>query len=254
MPLEGRRFRRRKKEDLFVEGYFIDHANVLTPGVNQTDETFHLYGKDSPETDVQVNYGTLVIGVLDKYTNNQILDLITWQDPTVSPHQYRVDDLQSVHVWMNVKNQKSTSYVKSIFYPGWSPGMPLPSGNPEAKAEVQITGNSKLPRQFQGLFITMKKMASGGAMSLGATPVVVPNEANIYAIAVKAIDDSAVYDQEEMPVSAAMVTSTGDVSAAEITSLLTNLTSWTHAAVYFLQSGAGVYPAAYPISPNKLRA
>jgi len=149
MALEGRRFRRRKKEDVFVEGYFIDHANISTPDINKTDETFHLYGKDSPETDVQHNFGTLTLGVLDKYTNNAILDLITAQDPAdTAPHRYQVDDLTSVHVWANVKDTKNTKYVKSWFMGGWSPGLPMPSGNPEAKAEVQIAGNGHLPYEF----------------------------------------------------------------------------------------------------------
>src|SRR5687768_10726294 len=83
MSTSGRRFRRRKKEDLFVEGYFIDHANDLMPGLDRNEEIHHLYGKDSPETDIQHNVGTLTIGVLDKFVNNAILDLITGQDPGI---------------------------------------------------------------------------------------------------------------------------------------------------------------------------
>jgi hypothetical protein len=259
MALEGRRFRRRKKEDVFVEGYFIDHANVSTPGFNLTDETFHLYGKDSPELDVLHNFGTLTIGVLDKYTNNAILDLICGQDPgNLLPHRYQVDDLTAVHVWANVKDTKNTKYVKSWFMGGWAPGMPMPSGNPEAKAEVTITGNGHLPEQFQGAFVMMKKVVSGAAVAMGVTPLLVPGSGTPgnYAISVKAINDltpgGGIFDQEEVPVNSSMVTSTGLVVAPAITALLTQLQAFTHVAVYYLSSGSGVYPQA-GATPDRLR-
>jgi len=256
MALEGRRFRRRKKEDVFVEGYFIDHANISTPDINKTDETFHLYGKDSPETDVQHNFGTLTLGVLDKYTNNAILDLITGQDPAdTAPHRYQVDDLTSVHVWANVKDTKNTKYVKSWFMGGWSPGLPMPSGNPEAKAEVQIAGNGHLPYEFQGAFILMKKVASGASVAMGDTPFPVPGSSpTVYAVSVKALNvtgsaPNEVIDQEEVGVTAAMVTNAGNVVFSEILALLQSLTVVTHAAVYYLSTGTGVYPA---VKPDKL--
>lgn len=252
MALEGRRFRRRKKEDIFVEGYFIDHANVATPGINSQDETFHLYGKDSPETDRLQNYGTLTIGVLDKYTNNAILDLITGNNPSdPNIRQYKVDDLTSVHVWANVKDAKNTEYVKAWIIEGWSPGLPVPSGNPEAKAAVDITGNGHLPREFQDCFILLKKVASGVG-SMGVTPVKVPGE-SVYAVSVKVINDQTgsggVFDQEQLEVTAAMITVTGTISWSEIMSL-TTLTTVTDLAIYYLSTGAGVYPT---VKPDKLR-
>jgi len=251
MALGGRRFRRRKKEDIFVEGYFIDHMNVASPDINQQDEIFHLFGKDSPETDRLQNYGTLTVTVLDKYTNNAILDLITGNDPgagTTSPRQYNTNDLTVVNIWANVKNAQNTQYVKSWILESWTPGMPMPSGNPEAKAAVQITGNGNLPRQFQNAAILMKKVASGAA-NIGATPVLVPGETN-YAVAVKAINAGATFDQEDLIVSAAMITSSGAISWTEVLAALINLTSVTHLAVYYLYTGTGVYPT---VRPDKLR-
>lgn len=248
MALAGRRFRRRKKEDIFCEGYFINHANVATPDVNQQDEIFHLFGKDSPETDRLQNYGTLTLTVLDLYTNNAILDLITGNDPGVSTvRQYKTDDLTSVHIWANVKNALNTQYVKSWILESWNPGMPMPSGNPEAKAAVSIVGNANLPRQFQGAFISMKKVASGAA-NIGDTPVLVPGETN-YAVAVKALNIGSVLDAEEVPVSAAMISSSGAISWSEVLANIT-LTPITHLAVYYLKTGAGVYPT---VAPDKLR-
>lgn len=264
MPLEGRRFRRRKKEDVFIEGYFIDFANVSTPDINRTEETFHLFGKDSPETDVLHNYGTLTLGLLDKYTSNAILDLITGQDPgNTAPHQYQVDDLTAVHVWANIKDAKNTRYLKAWFLGGWAPGLPLPSGNPEAKTAIQLAGNGHLPQEFQGCFVMMKKVASGAAVSMGVTPLPVPtgavsgNPPEKYAISVKAINDTVaalggLFDQEEVTVTPGMVTSSGLVIGPEITAQLQQLSAWTHAAVYYLSSGTGVYPAA-AARPDKLR-
>jgi hypothetical protein len=96
------------------------------------------------------------------------------------PIDFVVVRLTVVNVWANVKNALNTAYVKSWFLSSWTPGMPMPSGNPEAKAAVQITGNGDLPRQFQNAAISMKKVASGAA-NIGATPVLVPGETK-YAI------------------------------------------------------------------------
>lgn len=249
MALAGRRFRRRKKEDIFVEGYFIDHMNVASPDINQQDEIFHLFGKDSPETDRLQNYGTLSVTVLDKYTNNAILDLITGNDPgSAAIRQYNTNDLTVVNIWANVKNAQNTSYIKSWILESWTPGMPMPSGNPEAKAAVQITGNGNLPRQFQGAAILMKKVASGAA-NIGATPVLVPNETN-YAVAVKAINAGSTFEQEDLRVSAAMISSAGAISWVEVLAALVDLTAVTHLAVYYLYTGTGVYP---DVRPDKLR-
>ena len=252
MALAGRRFRRRKKEDIFVEGYFIDHMNVATPDINQQDEIFHLFGKDSPETDRLQNYGTLTVTVLDKYTNNAILDLITGNDPgSTAARQYNTNDLTVVNVWANVKDAKNTRYVKSWIITSWTPGMPMPSGNPEAKAAVQITGNGDLPRQFQSAAILMKKVASGAA-NIGTTPVKVPNETN-YAVAVKAINDltpAGEFEQEDLRVSAAMISSSGVISWVDVLAAMSDLTAITHLAVYYLYTGTGVYP---DVLPDKLR-
>jgi len=58
-----------------------------------------------------------------------------------------------------------------------------------------------------------------------------------------------VIDQEEVGVTAAMVTNAGNVVFSEILALLQSLTVVTHAAVYYLSTGTGVYPA---VKPDKL--
>ena len=253
MATKGRRFRRRKKEVIFVEGYFLDHANDAVPGVDRADETFHLYGFDSPETDIQHNYGTLSLGLLDKYTNNALLDLVTQQDPAATgPKQYKVDDLVGVHVWANVKDEKNTKYVKAWFIGSWNAGLPLPSGDPNAKAQITVSGNGDLPREFEGCWITTKKVASGGSPTLGVTPVQVPGETGIYAVAIKALDETGGgFAQEDVIPASTMVSSSGAITMSAIQAVLTTLTTVTDVFVYFLQSGTGVYPS---ILPDKLRA
>jgi hypothetical protein len=253
MALKGRRFRRRKKEVIFVDGYYIDHANDAVPGVDAADETFHIYGVDSPETDRQHNFGTLTIGLLDKYTNNALLDVITGQDPdATTPKQYKVSDLTTVHVWANVKDERNTKYVKAWFLGSWNASLPLPSGDPNAKAQYTIAGNGDLPREFQDCWITTKKVASGGSPTLGVTPLEVPGETGVYAVAIRAIDETGGgFVQEEVTPSAAMVSSAGAITMSAIEAVLEDLTVVTDVFVYFLQSGTGVYPT---VLPDKLRS
>lgn len=258
MPISGSKFRRRKKEDIFCEGYFIDHATVFLPGVDKTDETSHIFGFDDPVVDVTYNQGTCQITVLDKFTTNTILDLCTGNDPGVTAvRQYNSNDMISVTVWANVKDLKNTQYVKSIYVDGWAPGLPLPAGDPNAKAEISITGNSSIPRQFQGAWIKGKKLASSaGAAPLGDTPVAVPNETNIYAVGIKAINQvvgpPAQFLTETIVPTAAMVSSTGDVTTTAVFAACVELKAITHTYVYYLQTGAGVYPASAQTS-GKLR-
>lgn len=253
MALSGKRFRRRKAEQIFADGYFLDHANDAVPGLDRADETFHLFGFDSPETDVQHNYGNLTLSLLDKYTNNALLDLVTGQDPSsTAVKQYRVADLSGVSIWANVKNAAGTSYVKSWIISSWVPGMPMPSGAPNDKAVYSVSGNGDLPRQFQGAWLMAKKVASGGAPSLGVTPVVVPGQA-VYAVEVRAIDETVGFTQQTVQVSATLVDATGLINWTELDTLATDLANTpTDAYVIFLQTGAGVYPTVAN-TPDGLR-
>lgn len=238
--VEGRKWRRRKKEDVQIEGYAIDSVTDLGPSIDRADETFHEYGKDSPSTDVQHNFSSLTMTVLDKFDSNDILSLITGQDPAAAgAKQYRVQDLTSVHVWANVKDQKNTKYIRSWFIAGWSPGMPMPAGDPNAKAQWQMTGNGNLPRVFEGAWVKMKKVASGAGMTITDAPVPVPGETNIYAIGVK-VYKSSTKEQDEVDVTAAMVEASGAVHPSEIAKQTTLV--YTDVLVYYLQSGTGVWP------------
>jgi hypothetical protein len=253
MALEGRRFRRRRKEQVFVEGYFLDHATDVLPGIDRTEETHNLFGSDIPETDVQQNVGSLSLNVLDKFANNAILDLITQQDPGGAlPRQYRAEDITAVHVWANVKNAKNTAFIRSWIVEGWTPGMPYPVGGPEAKTAFQMQGPGNKPRMFEGAWIKSKKVASGASPTLGDTPVVVPLEANIYAVAVKAIyDQGGTFEQQDIPITATVVNSSGAIAMAEVLAAATEITGVTHVMAYYLQTGTGVYPT---VTMGKLRS
>lgn len=261
MAQEGRRFRRRKKEDVFVCGYFLDHATDVTPGVGNQDEQHFLYGKDNPEVDSQPTVGSLSVTILEKFSNNDILAILTGQNPdAANPKQFRAEDMGSVHIWGNVKDAKNSKYIKSWILTGWTPALPVPGpGGANEKTTRQITGNGDLPRFFEGAWIKSKKIASGASpASLGDTPVAVPNEtdpntgAQNYAVAVKAIRDAGgVFEQEEIPVTSTLVSSTGGVSFTEMNTTAKELSGpITHAMIYYLQSGTGVHPT---IVQGKLR-
>jgi hypothetical protein len=257
--IEGNKFRRRKKEDIFAEGYFIDQATAFLPGTDKTDETFHIFGFDDPVVDVAYNYGTCQITVLDKFTTNTLLDLCTANDPASSAvRQYNANDMIAVTVWANVKDLKNTRYVKSIFVDNWAPGFPLPSGDPNSKAEVQFTGNSALPRQFHGAWVKSKKLASSATpVSIGETPTPVPGQFQVYAVGVKAVNDvpasnPPVFETESIVPTTAMVSSAGMVDTASVFAACVQLKAITHTFVYYLQTGAGVYPASGQ-NPGRLR-
>ena len=56
---------KRKKEIVFVEGYFVDCANELTGGVDATQDVIHIYGDDDPILDFVTNNSTLTLAVYD---------------------------------------------------------------------------------------------------------------------------------------------------------------------------------------------
>lgn len=244
MALSGQRFRRRKKEDVFAEGYFIDAVTDVTPGADRTDEQFHVYGNDSPELDVVNNFGTLAMTMLDKFSNNVLLDVVNGYKPTDTVvRQYNVNTIAGGTVFSNVKDRLNTKYVKAYIIEDWIPGLPVPTGDANAKASWQITGNGKLPRTFEGAWIKTKKVTSGGAVSLGDTPLPVPQE-SVYAVGVKAIKDvGGVFNQQSVTPSVLMVHSNGAVDFGAIEGAVTDFAlPLTHAFIYYLQSGLGVYP------------
>lgn len=254
MALSGQRFRRRKKEDVFVDGYFIDAVTDVTPGADRTDEQFHVYGNDSPELDVVNNFGTMAMTMLDKYTSNALLDVVNGYNPEATiKRQYNVNTIVGATVFANVKDKLNTKYVKAYIIEDWIPGLPVPTGDANAKASWQITGNGKLPRTFENCWIKTKKVASGAAISLSPdTPILVPQE-SVYAVHIRAIKDQGgtTIEQQSVSVSADMVRSDGAVDWGAIGGAVTDFTGPTHALIFYLQSGLGVYPT---MSFGKLRA
>jgi hypothetical protein len=249
MANEGRRFRRRKKEDVWVFGYWVDNANDLMPAFDKQDESFQMFGKDSPDTDILHRQGTLSMGLLAKYENNVVLDLITGQDPSDSSaaREYFADQLTPVTVHANIKDRLNTKYVGCWIIDNWAPAIPTPTGDPNAKAQLQLSGNGDLPRQFQNVWLKTALVATGGGATLGGdTPEEVPGHPDLYAVTIKAIDTTAgIFEVEDVPVSADMVDNTGTVDFAAIEAVVQGLDNVTHAFVYYLQASAtvtGVYP------------
>ena len=82
-------------------------------------------------------------------------------------------------------------------------------------------------------------------MSLGDTPLPVPQETGIYAVQVQGLQISgSTLSQESVAVSNLMVSSSGAVDFGAIEGALTDLDApLTHALIFYLQSGTGVYPS-----------
>jgi hypothetical protein len=218
------------------------------PAFDKTDESFQMFGKDSPDTDILHRQGTLAMGLLAKYENNVVLDMITGQDPAdADPKEYFADQLTPVTVFANIKDRLNTKYVGAWMIDNWAPAIPTPSGDPNAKAQLQLSGNGDLPRQFQACWIKSAKVTAGPGATLGGdTPMEVPNKDDIFAITIKAInDDGVTFETEDVPVSADIVDSAGNVDFAAIEALVESLADVTHAWICYLQpsSVTGVYPA-----------
>lgn len=243
---------------MFAFGYKLTTVTGLDPGFDTNDETFFVFGQESPDLDKQTNFGTLQMTLYDLYVNNAILDLACRQDPgAVGVRQYLVDDLEGVDVWANVKAADNSSYVKSMYFPDWTPTMPVPSGAPNDKAQLQIQGNCGLIEQYQSAWLFGKKVLSTAVGQIGKTLVVQPRRASTYAVSVLAYKDDTgtggTFNYEKIPVTPTMVTQGGAVSFTEIGAALTQLTQpITGAYILFLQTGSGVYPATGTV-PDKLR-
>lgn len=254
MAFDGRRFRRRKKEQVFAEGYLLDHADVVTPQFNRQDETYFLFGREDPAVDVRYDVGTMAVTLKDKYTASVLEKLITDHDPddTTSVMEFNITQTRPVSIFANVQNETNTAYTKCYYIPGWAAGIAPPTGNPNDKADRPFTGNSGLMRTFEKAWIRTVRVASGGSMTMSpVVPVQIP-ETGVYAVSLKAVQDNGIdpFDMEEITVTTAMVDATGAIDDAEIQAQLQVVTEWSHAFVYVLQTGSGVYPN---VGMDKLR-
>ena len=81
MPILSSDLVKRKKEDIYAEGYSINVATEVLGAASATETVTHLFGQDSVLTDIVVDNGTLSLTVFDKKDDNKILDILFYALP-----------------------------------------------------------------------------------------------------------------------------------------------------------------------------
>lgn len=245
---------KRKKEIVFVEGYFIDCANELTGAVDATQDVIHIFGDDDPILDIAVNNSTLTLQVYDKASNNDLLDVLQQDDPNDTANkQYNWNNVYQTSVWANRINTANTQYTRSVFYKNWLPVPGMNSGDTNAKGVRSLSGNAEPTKEFNqpivGNKVRLTSGASGYTGTIAYTPLQVPDE-SVYALRVVAIQETrsgthiSAFNTEELTITASMVTSAKAVVIPQ-TSLVGTLKNCgpNYAYVnYLYDKTLGVYP------------
>jgi len=206
---------KRKKEIVFVEGYFIDCANELTGAIDATQDVIHIFGDDDPILDVSVNNATVTLQVYDKVSNNTILDVLQQDDPDdANNKQYNWNNIFQTTVWANRINTANTQYTRSVIFKNWLPVPGLNTGDTNAKGTRSLAGNAEPAKEFtqpiMGSKIRLASGASGYVGTLAYTPLQVPDE-SVYALRVVAIQETrsgthiSTFNTEEVAITASMV-------------------------------------------------
>jgi hypothetical protein len=257
---------KRKKENVFVEGYAVDCATELTGAVDASSEVAHVYGQDDAIKDVTVNTGTLSLTVYDKKSNNVLLDSLQQIDPDdTGTKVYNWNNIYNTSVWANRFNADNTQYTRGVFYGKWIPVPGMTTGDTNAKGTRTFAGNCDVPKEYNQPILGEKKKLTTGASgttwttSLSYTPLQVnPGETPaLYAIRVVAIQETrsgttiTEIGQDDLVIDAAMVTS-GKTVTVELGDLST--LSWaTHVYVnYIYNKTLGVSPTVANVGMYKL--
>lgn len=236
----------RRKEQVFVEGYEIEVAKELTPTLNTTDLVDDVFGRNDPYTETIVDTASLVITVLEKKDNNDILDVLTGQDPAAAaPKEYYCEDVEAVTVWVNKKNAADNAYERSFFYQDWTPQIPSSAGGPKDRSARTLTGLCNKSLEFEGAWICGEKVAATGNVYISGrltntTPIQIPRS-TFYALRVVACSGTGSnMVTEDITISASTVNTTGWVSV--LNSSLSSVKGPTAFYVNYLQTGTGIYP------------
>ena len=263
--LKADELRKRLKEDVFVDGYFIATASELTPGIDSTQESIDVMGQDDPVTSMTIDNGTLSMTVQDKRGDYNLQCLLTNQDPgATGSKKFYYNEVTPVTVWANLKDATNTKYVQSFFYNQWLPTPGLPTGAAGDKSTRAFSGQCAIPQEFnQPILSECLTLAAGATGQLTKVPILIPGTTDIYAVKVLAIDDTGGYRTQEVTVSAGMVSSTGVVTAnAVIAGLDTSIfgsADLTKVFVIYLVDqtvATGIYPTLTDslVGDGKLRS
>lgn len=254
MPVLSSDLVKRKKEIVFVEGYWIDCANELTGALDASQDIIHIFGQEAPILDINVNNSTLTLQVYDKKENNIMLDTLQQDDPDdTNAKQYNWNNVVQTSVWANRLNAANTQYTRSIFYKNWLPVPGMTAGDPSTKGTRSFAGNAEPAKEFTqpilGQKIRLTSGASGYTGTLAYVPVIVPDE-TVYALRVVAIEEArtgthiSTFNTEELTITASMVSVAKAVTIPQ-TALVSGLKNKgpQYAYVnYLYDKSLGVYP------------
>lgn len=266
---------KRKKEQPFGEGFFLDGVDDLTIGVDTTDETLHVHGNAAALAGTTIDNGNVSITILKEQVSAQILlQVITDNDPLVDDDGANAsgakylnwDNVKSRNIWANMMNNDQTKYLGTIFAPNWVAAPNGPAGAPNDRGRRTFAGRSGIEHEFTGLglFTTCELIASGNdnvdadtitlrihsgtpAVDGGRAPVPIPGKTSIYAIGIRAINsggDSWVTEYIDLAnITAAMLDPSGLIGWSTIEAATgIGAGNMNFAMFYLLCSGDGVYP------------
>ncbi|MCX5642439.1 MAG: hypothetical protein NTY10_04325 [Candidatus Omnitrophica bacterium] len=231
-----------RKYQVFVNGYEIDVASAVNPGIATTELKTPVFGSDDPILATIVDNGTISVEVTEKAQNNVLLDNLCNVSPAKTAKAYNFNNFNAVSIWLNRKSQDNSQYIGAEFYGNCSLAPSGKAGAPNAWGTRTFAGNCTPTRKFEipNVAIAAEKIAiTSGAGTLTDTPHVNPDD-GFFAIGVIAlkwdVTNQKVTESEILTVDAGMVT-----VAKAVTSDLV-LTDVNAAYVIYLSSGAGVYP------------
>jgi len=248
--------RKRKKEDVFVEGYLLQNVTELTPGIDSTDDSVDVFSDDDPVTDKIIDNGTLSMTIRDKYGDLTLQSLVTGQDPgATGDKQFYYSAVSPVSVWTNIRNAANTEYTGSVLYNDWTPTPGLPTGGAGDKSSRTYTGQTKIPKEFNQplsarLVVDSTPYFTWGSAAESDIPQV-PGTSSVLAVRLLAMD-STNYAFEDITPTAGMVqwSASGTRWEVDFTAIEAALTSLTAGAVdqayviFLYDKTLGIYPTA----------
>lgn len=255
---------KRKREQPFIEGHNLDGVDDFTIGTDTTDETIHILGTASALAGTTVENGNISVTILREDAAGQTLvQVITDNDPVIADTNAKYlnwDNVKERNLWVNIMNEDKDQYLGAIFIPKWVAAITGPAGAPNDRGRRTFTGRSTIPQEFTGIgFNIQSELLSGTEDMRTHTPSLVPGTSATYAVGIRGIASGPgdTWETEMLvleDMTAAMVSSAGVVdwdAVAAATKFLTmdtggagSATQMTHAMVYFLHSGDGVYPSS----------
>lgn len=239
----------RREAQIFAEGYEIEVSPAITPGEAARDIIVPVFGNDNAISAKVVDNGTLSLDVLEKVSNNKLLDVlcdINPDDTSIAVKGYDPSDVQHIAVWQNVKSPTEDKYVGCSLYEQWQPSLGALAGAPNEWGTRTLAGNCNVERRFEKASINAEKIA----IAAGAGVItIVPAEDPItecYGLAVLALNWNTVTkkitESERLTVTAAMVAVDMSVTIAASDLDEMDIGDVNAAYVIYLYSGAGVYP------------